>query len=267
MSVRRVWVQVRGTGRWRWALLGLAVAQVVSPVLSQLFGGTFFNSDPASEPPIVPPGWAFSIWGLVEVLSLAYAIWALPAHRPDPELRNRLARPLVVVFAGFSVWLAAAEIEPRWSTLAVFLVMLGGLLFALRIALGARAHIGRWHPLARALLWGTLGIYTGWSSIAIWLNLTTALTGSGAPTTGTAGIVGQLAILAGATATAVALIRWTTGLLPYTAAVVWAFVGAVAGAAGAGDPLLAAAAGVGLAAVLAAALTQRTTALQPPAHQ
>ena len=67
--------------------------------------------------------------------------------------------------------------------------------------------------------------------------------------------------------TAVALIRWTTGLLPYTAAVVWAFVGAVAGAAGAGEPLLAAAAGVGLATVLAAALTQRTTALQPPAHQ
>ena len=96
-------------------------------MLSQLFGGTFFNSDPASEPPIVPPGWAFSIWGLVEVLSLAYAIWALPAHRPDPELRNRLARPLVAVFAGFSLWLAAAEIEPRWSTLAVFLVMLGGL--------------------------------------------------------------------------------------------------------------------------------------------
>ena len=47
MSVHRVWGQVSGMGRWRWALLGLAVAQVVSPVLSQLFGGTFFNSDPA----------------------------------------------------------------------------------------------------------------------------------------------------------------------------------------------------------------------------
>jgi hypothetical protein len=54
-------------------------------------------------------------------------------------------------------------------------------------------------------------------------------------------------------ARAVALIRWTTGLLPYTAAVTWAFAGAVAGATSAGEPLLADAAATGLAGVLAAA--------------
>jgi len=43
--------------------------------------------------------------------------------------------------------------------------------------------------------------------VAIWLNLTTALAFSGAPVTRTAGVVGQLAVLAGATATAVLDVR------------------------------------------------------------
>ena len=249
--------RTRGGARRRWALLGLALLQVVTPVLSQRFGGEFTTADRAGEPPIVPPGWAFSIWGLVEVLALGYAIWALPGRRPDPELRDRLATPLCVVFAGFTVWLAAAEIEPRWSTLLVFLVMLAALLRALRIALGARDRIAGWHPLGRGLLWGLLGVYTGWSSIAVWLNLTTAVAGSGAPITGPAGVMGQLAVLAGATATAVALVRQTGGLLSYTGAVVWAFVGAAAGASAAGEPLLAAAAGGGVVAALAALVAQR----------
>jgi len=59
--------------------------------------------------------------------------------------------------------------------------------------------------------------------VAIWLNLTTALAFSGAPVSGTAGVVGQLAVLAGA----------------------------VLGASGAGEPVLAAAAGAGLLVVLA----------------
>jgi hypothetical protein len=260
MSVTQVWSRARGAARRRWALLGLAVAQVVAPVLSQRFGGTFTTADRAGEPPIVPPGWAFSIWGLVEVLSLGYAVWALPAHRPDPELRDRLARPLLVVFAGFTAWLAAAEIEPLWATVVVFLVMLGGLLRALQVALAEREAIGRWRPLPRALLWGTLGVYTGWSSVAVWLNLTTGLAGSGAPISGPAGTAGQLAILAGAAATAVALLRWTGGLLPYAAAVAWAFTGAIVGAADAGEPVLSGAAAVGLAVVLAATVAQRRAA-------
>jgi hypothetical protein len=59
---------------------------------------------------------------------------------------------------------------------------------------------------------GTLGLYTGWTSIAIWLNLATRMAGSGAPLTGTACTLGQLAILLGATATAAVLVCYTDGL-------------------------------------------------------
>ncbi len=229
-------------------VLILAVGQFVSPVFSGLFGGAFTTADRAGEPPIVPAGYTFSIWGLIEVVSLAYAIWALwwrgTGHT---RLVDRLSVPLVVVFAGFSVWIVAAEVEPNWTTLAVFVVMLVGLLKAMTIALQERATIAGWPKLGQALLWVTIGLYLGWSSIAIWLNLATGMAGSGAPIDGTVGTLAQLAILAGATGTAMVILSWTRGLLPYAAAVAWAFVGGVIGAAGAGQPLLAAAAGVGLA--------------------
>lgn len=258
-SVEGVGASARGRGL-RVVLVVLAVGQPIASVLVTQFGGAFTTADRPGEPPIVPVGWAFSIWSLVMVLGLGYAVWALPAGRRDRELRDRVAAPLAVVFAGFSVWLIAAELEPLWSTVVVFAIMLAGLLRALAISLAHRAEIASWPWVGRGLLWGLLGIYTGWSSVAIWVNLTTALAGSGAPITGSVGVGWQLAILAGATATAVAIVGWTGGLLPYAAAVVWALATAALGATRAGQPVLAGGAAVGLVVVVgatAAALIRR----------
>src|SRR5918998_1221279 len=195
--------QVRAGARvWRRLLVIAAIGQAVSSVLVSRFGGTFTTADRAGEPLIVPPGGSFAIWSVIIALSVGYAVWADFDRRPDPKLRDRLTRPLLVTCVGFSVWLAAAELEPNWTTLVVFVVMLAGLLRAMTYAVGQRAAIQAWSPLARGLLWGTLGLYTGWSSVAIWLNLCTALVGSGAPVTTPPAVLGQAAILAGAVGTA-----------------------------------------------------------------
>lgn len=237
----------------RWLpplLLALALLQVASPPLFALTGSDQLTADRAGEPPIVPAGYAFAIWGLVLALSLGYAAWALATRDRSARLKERIAAPLAVVLAGFTLWLAAVAVEPVWTPLVVFLVMVAGLLAALRTALVARAEVAGWSRAGRALLRGTLGVYTGWSSVAVWVNLTTALAGAGVPVTGTAAVLGQLAVLVGATATACAISWWTGGLLPYAAAAAWAFVAAAIGASGAGEPVLAAAAVVGLAVVV-----------------
>ncbi|SDV02500.1 hypothetical protein SAMN04488544_3647 [Microlunatus sagamiharensis] len=252
----------RGTTPAGVALVVLAVGQVVSGgLVSVLADSPIMQSDRPGEPAITPLGYAFSIWGLIEVFSLALALW-LPWFRrrtdaPGVAVVDALTRALLIVFAGFSVWLVASVVEPAWATLAVFLVMAVGLAAGLRVAVGARSEIAGWSTLGRTLVWGTLGFYAGWSTVAIWLNLTTGLAFSGAPVTGTAGVLGQLAVLAGATATAVVVLRFTGGLLPYAAAVVWALVGASLGAAGAGEPLLVGAAVVGLLVVVAATAVLR----------
>src|SRR4051794_2100867 len=244
------------------ALVVLAVGQVVSGgLVSVCAQSPLMQPDRVGEPPITPEGYAFAIWGLIEAVSLGLAIWMVWFRRRADEgavrVVDALTRPLLVVFAGFSVWLVASVVEPVWATLAVFLVMGVGLAAALRVAVTARAEVATWSPLGRGLLWSTLGLYAGWSTVAIWLNLTTALAFSGAPVTGTLGVAGQLAVLAGATATTVLVLRWTGGLLPYAAAVVWALVGAVLGASGAGQPLLAVAAAVGILVVAVTAAVLR----------
>ncbi len=241
----------------RRLLVVAAVGQAVSSILVSTFGGAFTTADRAGEPPIVPPGWTFTIWSVIIVLSIGYAIWADSDRRPDAELRARLTSPLLVTCVGFSVWLAAAELEPNWTTLVIFLIMLAALLRALMYAIDQRPAIRAWSPLARVLLWGTLGLYAGWSSVAVWLNLTTALVGSGAPITTPAAILGQAAILAGAVGTAVAITWFTRGLLSYVGTVAWALTGVIVSTVQEGYPALTTAAGLGLAIVLTTAVLAR----------
>ena len=238
-------------------LVALAVAQIVSGGLVSAFADSpIMQADRPGEPAITPQGYAFAIWGVIEVVSLGLALWLVRFRRRASaeavRVVDALTRALLVLFAGFTVWLVASVVEPAWATLAVFLVMGVALVAGLRVAVAARPEIATWSTLGRFLVWTTLGLYVGWSTVAIWLNLTTALAFSGAPVSGTAAVLGQLAVLAGATATAVVVLRRTDGLLPYAAAVVWALVGAVLGASGAGQPVLAGAAVVGLLVVVAA---------------
>ena len=247
-----------GAQLWRRLLVVAAIGQVVSSVLVSAFGGAFTTADRAGEPLIVPPGGTFTVWSVIIALSVGYAIWADSERRPDAELRARLTLPLLVTCVGFSVWLVAAELEPNWTTLVIFLIMLGGLLRALAYACEYRAAIRSWSLLGRVLLWGTLGLYTGWSSVAVWLNFTTALVGSGAPITTPAAVLGQAAILIGAVGTAVGIIWYTQGLLSYVVTVAWALTGVIVSTVQEGYLLLTAAAGLGLAIVLAtAALVRR----------
>lgn len=235
------------------AMLFFAVGQLISPIFTAVLGGSFTTSDRTGEPPLTPAGYTFSIWFVIEVLSLAYAVFAVRHRRhADSDLIDRLARPLLVVFVGFSVWLLAAEIEPTWSTLVVIVLMFVALLWALRIALAERGRIAAWPLVGRAALWWALGLYTGWISVASWLNLTTAFAGSGAPITGPVGIGAQVATLAGALGTALVVLAWTGGLLSYAVAVCWGLVGAVVGTLGADQPVLTVAVLTGLGAVVVA---------------
>ena len=84
----------------------------------------------------------------------------------------------------------------------------------------------------------------------MWLNLTTAFAGSGAPITGTLGIAAQIATLAGALGTVLIILAWTGGLLSYAVAVCWGLVGAIIGTLDAGQPALTIAVVIGLIAVV-----------------
>ena len=71
------------------ALVALAVAQIVSGgLVSVLADSPIMQADRPGEPAITPQGYAFAIWGLIEVVSLGLAVW-LVVVPPARETRAR----------------------------------------------------------------------------------------------------------------------------------------------------------------------------------
>jgi hypothetical protein len=65
------------TKTWRWVAAALSLSQLASPlVITRLFGD-FLSTGVTNEALITPAGWAFSIWGLITLLSAVTAVSVL----------------------------------------------------------------------------------------------------------------------------------------------------------------------------------------------
>jgi hypothetical protein len=186
---------------------------------------------------------------------------------------------LSVVQVLFVAWLLAATSSAVWLTVPVFAAMLALTLAALRRVLAAerapgaavpdaavtaaRAAQGRGDRVVRWLLGGTLGVYAGWSTAAVWVNAASVLPPAGMSTTGLTGTAWQAVFLFAATAAAAVVVRALAAPLPYTATVAWAFAGVVVSSLMASSPGFAAVAAAGLLVVVAVAVAARGST--PPA--
>jgi hypothetical protein len=233
----------------RWLLLVTAIAQAWAPVVIDFDGSS-------SDPPVVPAGYAFSIWSAIILGCLAVAAYGMPRRRAELGVYRAVHLPLSLVQVLFVAWLLAATSSTVWLTLPIFVTMLALSAVALHrvLTVADRAKHGR---VARGLLVGTLGVYAGWSTAAVWVNAATLLTDAGLDAAGAVGTAWQSLVLAGATASAVLLLRRLQGSLPYVGAVGWALVGVVVNAAMAGMPGLVVAAVLGLSVVVVATVAAR----------
>jgi hypothetical protein len=231
----------------RWALLGTAVAQAAAVVVLP-FGGS-----PDDDPPIVPASYTFSVWGLIIAGCLAAAVWGVPANRARSAGYRAAQVPLSIVQLLFIAWLTAARSSVVWPTVPIFVAMLVLLVFALRSFLAA-ASIGDVDRVTGLLLGGTLGVYAGWSSVAVSINATTVLADAGLTTAGSFGLLWQSLALVAACVTVGLLLPLLSAPLAYVTAVVWALVGVCVSTVAAGQPALTAVAACGVVAVVALAL-------------
>ncbi|SKA90009.1 TspO and MBR related proteins [Agreia bicolorata] len=129
----------------------------------------------ADSTPIAPAGPAFSIWSVIYLGLLAYAVWQLlPAQASAPRQR------LVGYWVAASLVLNAAWIlSVQFDQLALSCVVI-----VLLLAVLARTFLllvdGRSTGLVETIvLDGTMGLYLGWVSIATAANLTAGLTVAG----------------------------------------------------------------------------------------
>jgi hypothetical protein len=169
----------------------------------------------------VPAGYVFSIWGVIYLALLAFAIYqALPAQRENPHLR-RIGYLFALSCLANVVWLFLWHYEVFPLTIVAMLALL-----ALLIAIYLRLGVGRVR-VSTAETWLVhvpFSIYLGWVTVATIANATSLLdylqwSGWGiSPEVWTV-----IMLIAGAViASAVSLTR---GDIAYMLVIVWAFAG------------------------------------------
>ena len=208
----------------RWVNLVAVIATVVVNGLANALPlngqGTGEISD-RFQVYFVPAGYVFSIWGVIYLALIGFAIFqALPAQRENQRLQR-----IGTLFAASSVANIAWIFLWHYERFELTLVAMVTLLLSL-IAIYLRLNIGRSRvPAAeRWLVHLPFSIYLGWITVATVANVTSLLDFLGWGGWGIApevwGVI--MLIAAGAIATAVS---FTRGDVAYMLVILWAFAG------------------------------------------
>ena len=169
----------------------------------------------------VPAGYVFSIWGLIYLGLIAYAIFqALPAQRENPRLQSIGGLFALASIANIA-WVFLWHYEVFLATLPVMLILLVSLI-AIYLRLGTgRTQVG---AAERWLVRVPFSIYLGWITVATIANATQLLYFLGWNGGFLSPELWTVIMLAVATAVAW-LMAITRRDVAYLLVLIWAFVG------------------------------------------
>lgn len=214
------------TGRDLTRQLTVAISAVLAVV------GAFIGSGAAGGTPIqdaaggalaadatliAPGGGAFSIWTLIYLGLVAYAVWQfLPSQRSENRHR-RLGYLIAASLLLNAAWILSIQFDQLWLSVPVIAVLLVGLIVAFRIC-RAVPPTSRFDAVVTD---GTVGLYLGWVCVATAANVTAALVAAGFDGWGIAPEVWSVSVVAVAGIVGVAVAVWGRGRLAPTLALGW----------------------------------------------
>ena len=209
----------------------------------------------------VPAGYVFSIWGVIYLGMIAFAVYqALPAQRENPRLR-RVGYLFALSGLANMAWLFLWHYEQfTWTLVAMFTLLALLILIYLRLEIGQNRV-----PAAETLMIRVpISIYLGWITVATIANVTQVLYYWGWSGWGISGEVWAVILLAVATALSAAMI-FTRDDIAYLLVITWSVIGVAVKQAG--SPLVATAAWIAAGAIVlllvAGTLARRRTSLKP----
>ena len=168
---------------------------------------------------VTPAGWAFSIWGLIFALCLAYAVYqALPAQHTR-AVHRRAGWALAVAFAANTAWELVFPQEGDWLLVAnlLIVVVVAATAFAL-----ARLQVPEPQGLDRVLPTVAASLLLGWVTIATVANVAISGAHLGAPTeSALASGAGIVALVAAAAVVLDVSLRLRLAAGPFAAAAGW----------------------------------------------
>lgn len=168
-----------------------------------------------------PAGYVFSIWGLIYLGLIAFAVFqALPAQRENPRLRA-VGWWVVIGSLANTAWIFLWHYEVFPLTLIVMLVLLASLIITyLRLGVN-RTQVSAVEKLAAHL---PFSIYLGWITVATVANATALLDYLGWNSWGIPAITWMWIILAAVLVIAL-LMNFTRRDVAYALVILWAVAG------------------------------------------
>lgn len=214
---------MKDTTRQILVILSIALTLVVN-VLANALPINGLNTGQISDSfdvYFVPAGYVFSIWGLIYIGLVAFAVFqALPSQRENPRLRA--AGPWIILSGlANSAWIFLWHYQQFPLTLLVMLVLLASLIITY-LRLGAsRTNVSTLETwMARV----PFSIYLGWITVATVANATSVLDYLNWNGFGLSEEAWMVIILAAVLVIA-ALMNFTRRDVAYTLVILWALAG------------------------------------------
>ncbi|MFN2251032.1 MAG: tryptophan-rich sensory protein [Anaerolineae bacterium] len=204
-------------------VLAIAATIVVNILANALpiAGRTTADVSDSFDVLFVPAGYVFSIWGLIYLGLVAFAVYQLlPAQRDDARLTA--IRPLVVLScAANSVWIWFwHNLQFEWTFVLMLILLASLIAIYLRLGIGNAGTIG----LERWVVDAVFSLYLGWISVATIANVTIVLDHLGWSGFGISDEVWAVALLAVGVLLAVLMaVRHADWI--YALVLAWAFAG------------------------------------------
>ena len=158
---------------WRWIAAASIVGNIALNYVSQAypFNGQTNGQVSYKYPTLLTPaGYAFSIWGLIFLSLLVYAVWQLLPSQRRNLLPDAVALPLMVANLLTGLWLVLFAYE----RLALSALVMLGILISLILVYGRarRLVLAGTSPTLSSL---PFALYLGWISVASVINFTLGL--------------------------------------------------------------------------------------------
>ena len=147
-----------------WGVLGVALLFAVGPFVTSFAG---FNVEdfpnPSVEQTIQPPGWAFSIWGLIYTWLLVCAVAGATVRRHAAHWSAHRF-PLVIALGIGAIWLPISGASPVAATVLIWIMLLSAVSALVRTPVRDRwllrvpvALFAGWLTAASAVSLGIVG--------------------------------------------------------------------------------------------------------------
>jgi|HigsolmetaAR206D_1030411.scaffolds.fasta_scaffold07266_3 hypothetical protein len=205
----------------------LNIVAVVSVIVMNWLANTLpFNNKSTGEisdqyPVLIQPaGYAFSIWSLIYLGLIAFAVYqALPSQQDNKRIERITPYFLISCVANIA-WLLTWHYEILWLNIIIMLCLLGSLI---AIYLQLR---GDQEPISvreRWFLWLPFSLYLGWVTVATIVNMAVVLYAAGWQDLGIVGVALTAILILTAAGIAIRMLFYSHDPA-YALVVVWALI-------------------------------------------